>query len=197
MLTLWTLLFKLKCYFFGIKVGKNLKCYGPVLLRFSSRDFFTLEIGDNVTLLPNVELKCRGNGKIYIGNNCQLDSFSRVLAAENREVSLDDEVRVGHSSIINGGEDIYVGEKTAIANFCVLQASEHVVRSGTQNIIGGEYIRGAIKIGKSSWIASHVVVRPNTKIGDNVVVGAFSLVSGDLQSNKKYFGVPAKERTVI
>jgi acetyltransferase-like isoleucine patch superfamily enzyme len=37
-----------------------------------------------------------------------------------------------------------------------------------------------------------VTILPNTKIGSNVIVGACSLVKGELKSNSVYAGVPAR-----
>jgi acetyltransferase-like isoleucine patch superfamily enzyme len=51
---------------------------------------------------------------------------------------------------------------------------------------------GPIKIGHGSFIGINSVLLPNTIIGDNVIVGAGSVVSGNLPPNMVYAGVPAK-----
>ena len=49
-----------------------------------------------------------------------------------------------------------------------------------------------IKIGKNCFIGINVTILFGTNIGDNVIVGAGSIVTSDLESNSVYAGVPAK-----
>lgn len=51
---------------------------------------------------------------------------------------------------------------------------------------------GAIEIGSNVFIGSRAIILPNTKIEDNVIIGAGSLVSGRIESGGIYAGVPAK-----
>ena len=43
------------------------------------------------------------------------------------------------------------------------------------------------------WIGAGAIICPNVKIGDNVVVGAGSVVVKDVESNSVVAGCPAKE----
>jgi len=153
----------------------------------------SLSIRNNVTLQPYVDLKIRQNGKIIIGDNVHLDFGTRIVVAENYKVILSDGVRIGHSSIINAGHNVFIGENVAIAGHSLLQASEHILKKDSSIVVGGEYSRGEIFIGDTSWIASHVIIRPSTKIGKNCIIGAHSLVKGDFGDGVKIAGVPAKE----
>ena len=49
-----------------------------------------------------------------------------------------------------------------------------------------------IKIGNNVFLGVDVVVLPGTIIGNNVIVGAKSVVKGQLKSNSVYAGIPAK-----
>jgi len=51
---------------------------------------------------------------------------------------------------------------------------------------------GRIIIGNNVFIGINSTILPNTKIGDNVIIGAASLVKGELKPNSVYAGVPAK-----
>lgn len=51
---------------------------------------------------------------------------------------------------------------------------------------------GAIEIGNNVFIGSRCIVLPDTKIEDNVIIGAGSLVRGKLSAGGVYAGVPAK-----
>ena len=51
---------------------------------------------------------------------------------------------------------------------------------------------GCIEIGDNCFIGSKAVILPNVKIGNNVIVGASSLVNKDIPSNSVVAGVPAR-----
>jgi len=50
----------------------------------------------------------------------------------------------------------------------------------------------AIHIGKNCWLGAGVIVVPGVTIGDNVVIGAGSVVTKDLPSNVVAFGDPCR-----
>ena len=49
-----------------------------------------------------------------------------------------------------------------------------------------------IRIGKNCWLVTGVIVLPGITIGDNVVIGAGSVVTKDLPSNVVAVGNPCK-----
>ncbi|WP_166376192.1 acyltransferase [Pseudoalteromonas sp. Z9A4] len=49
-----------------------------------------------------------------------------------------------------------------------------------------------INIGDNVFIGSHCIIMPGVTIGSNVVVGAGSIITKDLDSDGVYAGVPAK-----
>ena len=73
----------------------------------------------------------------------------------------------------------------------MLQASEHVFDSKSdKGIYTHRYNIGEISIGKGSWLATNVIVRPSTKVGAGVVIGANSIVKGNYQDGGTYAGSP-------
>ncbi len=52
---------------------------------------------------------------------------------------------------------------------------------------------GRVTIGNRVFIGASTVVLPNVRIGDDVIVGANSTVTGDLESGYVYAGSPAKK----
>ena len=49
-----------------------------------------------------------------------------------------------------------------------------------------------IKIGKKCWIGANVTILPGVELGDNVIVGAGSVVTKNFPSNSVIAGVPSK-----
>jgi maltose O-acetyltransferase len=48
-----------------------------------------------------------------------------------------------------------------------------------------------IKIGNNVWIGKNCLIFPGSKIEDNVVIGANSIVKGNCEANSLYVGNPA------
>jgi len=83
--------------------------------------------------------------------------------------------------------DIVIGEKTSFSYQCMLLTAEHDLEGDFRTIIAKPIV-----IGKNVWITSRVVILGGTKIGDNSVIGAGSVVRGDIPSNVFAAGVPAE-----
>lgn len=58
--------------------------------------------------------------------------------------------------------------------------------------IGHDYRRGKPTIGNNVFIGANSLVLGEVRIGDNVVIGASSLVSTDVPSNSLVAGTPAR-----
>lgn len=57
---------------------------------------------------------------------------------------------------------------------------------------GSAHIIDEIKIGNNSFIGARAVLLPGTRIGDNCIIGAGSVVKGEIPDNSVVIGNPAK-----
>lgn len=81
---------------------------------------------------------------------------------------------------------IEVGENCLISTEVKL-----IAHDSSTNRLNGITKVGRINIGNHVYLGHRVTVLCNVTIGDNVVVGAGSLVNCDLKENSVYAGVPA------
>lgn len=86
--------------------------------------------------------------------------------------------------------DVYIGDHVMFAPNVTISATGHPVwgefrRDGTQFSL-------PVHIGNDVWIGSNVVVLPGVTIGNNVVIGAGSVVTHDIPDNVVAVGVPCK-----
>jgi len=136
-----------------------------------------ISIGDGCTIhsgtLIHVAAKDKNTKKpiVVIGDNCHL-SFRTWIAA-----------RVG----------ITIGDDVLFAPNVTLQDYDHGYNDTSIPIhlqpLTGE---GCITIGRGCFLAANVVVTPGVTIGDNVVIGANSVVTHDIPAYSLAVGVPAK-----
>jgi|GEM_PF-288153 len=189
----WTCYYKCLFRSKGIKHGPGLRVLGPIILRLDG-DPKNITIGKNVTIMPMVDLKIRENGKIILHDGVALDTMARLVAAKEGRIELGDEAQVAMGCIINAGDDVIIGRRTLFSGFCTIIASEHNFRSN-QPIMDQGYRRAPVYIGGDVWIAANVLIRPGSRIGNKAVIGAKSIVAGDIPANAVAMGNPCRVRS--
>ncbi|WP_445148140.1 acyltransferase [Baekduia sp. Peel2402] len=124
-----------------------------------------LEIGDSVVMRDGPTLDVKHGGRLSIGDRAFLNGGSRILATTN--------VRLG------------VGCKIA---------PDAIIRdTDTHEIAYGEPPRAApITLGRNVWVGQRAIVLPGVTIGDNAVIAAAAVVTGDIPANVIAAGVPAR-----
>lgn len=117
--------------------------------------------------------------------------------------------QLGKGVIINHPESLYVGNDCYISHNCYVQAkgkvvfgdnviigpmsiiasSKHIVENG---VVTNRGVSFPINIGKGTWCAGNVTISSGVNIGESVIIGAGAVVTKDIPSNSKAFGVPAQ-----
>lgn len=82
------------------------------------------------------------------------------------------------------GSDVFIGPS------CGFYTAGHPVNPHRRNQ-GMEYAK-PITVGNSVWLGGHCVVLPGVAIGDNTVIGAGSVVTGDIPAGVIAVGSPCK-----
>jgi maltose O-acetyltransferase len=81
---------------------------------------------------------------------------------------------------------IYIGENTKFS-------LQNLVITGSHKKTNFDIVTAKpVSIGKNCWITSRCIILPGVTIGDNVIVGAGSVVSENIPSNCLVMGNPAK-----
>lgn len=126
-------------------------------------------IGNKARIGDYCEIQSR-HSKIGIGNNFNLNSFSRIVAFNK----------------------ISIGHNVTIAQFVSVLDHDHTYKviKGQMKLDG--YGTAPISIGSNVWIADKVTILKGVKIGDNVIIGANSVVNKDIPDNSIAAGSPAR-----
>ena len=85
---------------------------------------------------------------------------------------------------------IYVGDYTMIGPNVVIATAGHPILPELRE--QAYQYNMPVRIGKNCWIGSGAIILPGITIGDNVVVGAGSVVTKDLPSNVVAVGNPCR-----
>lgn len=112
--------------------------------------------------------------EIIIGNKCHFGEYCQISAI-NR-------ITIGDGLLT--GRFVYIGDNA--------HGGHSFEEAETPPILRRLSSKGEIIIGRNVWIADRVTILGGVTIGDNVIIGAGSVVSHDIPSNSVAVGAPAK-----
>ena len=95
-----------------------------------------------------------------------------------------------HNLVILDPAKVKFGDNVFIGPNCGFYTAEHPLDAEERNK-GLEYAK-PIKVGNNVWFGGNVTVIAGVTIGDNVVIGAGSVVVKDIPSNTVAVGNPCK-----
>ena len=124
-----------------------------------------------------------------IGENCYIEPPLRANFG-GHHVHFGNSVYANFNLTLVDDTHIYVGDHTMFGpNVTVATAGHPILPELRQQ---GYQYNAPIHIGKNCWIGAGVVILPGVTIGDNVVIGAGSIVTKDLPDNVVAVGNPCK-----
>lgn len=146
----------------------------------------------NIPFVKTFEFtKIVGIENIEFGRDIILDDF--VFIQAKQKIKFGNHVHVGCFASITGGEELIVGDYSAISHGCrILTGTDDFKDWGFGNSSIPEKYRNTkrapIKIGRFCIIGANSVVLPGVTIGEGAMVGACSVVSRDLEPWGVYIG---------
>ncbi len=187
-----------------MKVGKNVIFYGQVNLGKDSIIQDNVIIGNSDQGKVNIGRKAliRSGSVIYsgvkIGDNFQCGH--NILIREDTEVG--DDVLIGTNSVVDGNckignrvkaqTNVYITTCTTIEDDvflgpCCVTTNDKYMRYGLAQLEGPVIKRGA-------RIGANATILPGIVIGEETVVGAGAVVTGDVAGKEVVIGTPAKKK---
>lgn len=129
--------------------------------------------------------------RLSLGKQCKIycqdpENGSQLIIGDR--VALNDNVMINADC----GGKITIGNDVLIGPNVVIRASDHRFSDVARPIVEQGHNAGRIDIGDDVWIGANAVILPNVRIGKGTVIGAGSVVNGDLPEYAVAVGVPAR-----
>jgi acetyltransferase-like isoleucine patch superfamily enzyme len=168
--------------------------------------------GDNVVIEKNVKI---GVFTIIRADNIRINRFVKIGSfsfIDTGSLFIDEDARINEQVIIGGmkrpGSELKLGKRTIIMEYSFINTTMPIT-IGDDSGIGGHcllFTHGSwlnqlegypvnfapITLGEKVWLPWRVFIMPGVELGNNVVVGANSLITQSFSSYKLIAGSPAK-----
>lgn len=175
--------------FKNIRIGKNFSAFKfPLIIIEKNSEIY---LGDNVSFFGEVELRATKNSKIKIMNNVKLDKFVRILSTNNSLLKIENNTKIGAFSILNGGDNLFIGENCLLSSNVQIQCSSHNFKR-ERKIQEQGFTHKEIFIGNDVWIGTKSTLLVGSRIKDKAIIGANSVVNSLVEENSIVAGLPAK-----
>jgi len=184
-------LIKLLLKLYGIKVGINFYCEGVPKLKIRGKSE-NIIIGDNVSFLGAVDLRNRENGRIVINDNVTIEGEVRIVSAREGVINIGEHSAISAHSILNGGDDIKIGQYCLFSARVSINANEHKLQK-KQYIRQQGFIHKPVIIENDCMLGVNVSVNKGVVIKKGSVIGANSVVTKDTEEYSVNAGTPARK----
>lgn len=197
------LFLRIVSYIYTYGINERIKSYRKTLYSLWIRQFLG-EVGENSSFTRPLLLQGGGQHRIKIGSHTNFDHH--VILGCRERYGMDDayspEIIIGnHCSIgeychITAINKIVIGDGLLTGRFVYIGDNAHGSLSWEEAEIPPANrklkSKGGIIIGRNVWIGDKVTILGGVTIGDNVIIGAGSIVTHDLPNNCIAAGMPAK-----
>ncbi len=176
----WLALLRFRLIYPDLQVGRHPRIWGRFTLMMFADS--RVVIGDDLHMVSSPD-----RSGITLFSRC---SFTTYPGGE---------IRIGNRVGLNGTtitskKQVQIGDGTMIApNVIIVDSDFHAQWPPDARLISSTAdIDRPVAIGANVWIGMNSVILKGTTIGDNSIIGASSLVSGDIPPNVVAGGNPAR-----
>jgi len=160
-------------------------------------------LGHNSSIYYPCSLWGKGQKRIKIGNNTLIQSYSILgcwisygTQKFAPEIIIGDDCNIGQHTHISAINRITIGNGLLTGRYVYIGDNNHgglsTNESNTPPVKRKLQSKGEIVIGNNVWIGDKATILGGVHIGDNVIIGANSVVTHDIPSNSMAAGMPAK-----
>lgn len=149
-----------------------------------------------VSALADIEPSVRGT-RIIVGASSVIDSFVKIKpVGGSGDVEIGERVTINSGCVIYSGNGVRIGDDVAVAANCVFAPVNHAFEAKDRLIREQRFqpSRGGIVVESDVWIGAGVVLLDGTRIGRGAVIGALSLVRGEIPAYGICHGNPIEVR---
>lgn len=155
----------MKRFLLKLKYGKRLKLFHSVEFHKGSK----------------ITIQRIGDGRIRFGQSCRIGYNTHIVSFSGGIIDIGDSCFFNKNCYMVAGCKIKIGNSVSFGpNVCVFDHDHEFDRN---KVYGNKYKKSEIVIEDNCWIASNVVILRNTHIGKGSIIGAGTVVKGEIPAH--------------
>ena len=131
---------------------------------------------------PFTEIEIGKKSKLTFMKMIRIRSGCKIKVRNCAEVYIGDNTSLNYGCMIISHERIIIGKDVQFGPNVLIYDHDHDFRA-TNGLKELKYKTSPIEIGDNVWIGANTVILRGTKIGNNCVIGAGSVIKGELADN--------------
>ena len=143
--------------------------------------------------IPDNPVTCRCRGyivRLFIKSGKGLEIGARVKFLYCAGITIGDYVYIAGGCWVSGRGSLNIEDEVVIGPYSIIVTSNHTFVNGSTRFAPANY--APVRIGRGSWLASHVVITAGTSVGKGNLIAANSVVTKDTPDNVVVGGIPGK-----
>lgn len=131
---------------------------------------------------PFTEIEINKKANLTLGKMIKIRSGSKVKVRNGAVIHIGDYTSLNYGCMIIGHERIIIGKNVQFGPNVLIYDHDHDFRQkdGLKKL---KYKSSPVIIGDNVWIGANVVILRGSKIGNNCIIGAGSIIKGEYDDN--------------
>lgn len=128
---------------------------------------------------PLTEISLDKGGKLEIGENFKMRDGAKIRVRKGAVCKIGRNTSVNCNNMIACREKVIIGNDVQFSPNVQIYDHDHDFRT-EGGIKAGKYKTESVEIGNNVWIGANTIILRGTKIGDDTVIAAGSVVKGEV-----------------
>lgn len=156
-----------------------------------------IQFGHNCTIEKGTRIDGYAVNKITLGNGCKIGAYSLItctshLSKYGKSLTMGNHTAIGDFAHFGAAGGIEIGNDVIMGSYISFHSENHNFNDTTMLIREQGTTSKGIKLGNNIWVGAKVTFLDGCIVGNNSVVAAGAVVSGQFPDNVVIGGVPAK-----
>jgi len=115
---------------------------------------------------------------VFLGNKIVSDGRTVIIVDENAELKIGDRVYFNEDVMISCKGSVKIGNGCKFGPNVKIFDNNH--KFNAENGVSEMHSVGSVEIGENCWVGTNAVLLKGAKIGNNSVIGAGCVISGEI-----------------
>jgi len=131
---------------------------------------------------PFIGIELGRKSEFCVGKMVRIKSGTKIKVRDNAQIIIGENSSFNHNCMLISHERIIIGNNVQFGPNVIIYDHDHdyKLKDGLKKLI---YKKAEVIIGNNVWVGANTIILRGSKIGDNCVIGAGSVIKGIYKEN--------------